>query len=463
MASPEWSAPVGGEFRSCGYIEGNIMFNTGELNVCCIPLPEGRGNVKMCDYTGGELPMEQIAERRNELRRLNNTPGADSPCLGCGYLKKQQWTSDYPFNMLTVSHYTRCNLRCNYCYISDYTHEQHRTNSIQPYNIQPIIEGLLEARLLDPNASTCWGGGEPAMFEEFGDVLATYARHGVRLILLSNCTIRSEAVLPGIAAGTISVVCSVDAGTRATYKIVKGKDQFEKVWQLLAEYVRASCSPHQIAAKYIFQNDNYDDANVRGFIDNAEIAGIKAISIAQNMNLYNGSSSTARAPLPSHIVDAMANMVVLARQRGMQAVFTYAVFSDLDKARIRLRIMEAVLRAGLDLDVDLQEDSFVITDSKADQYARILRDADQQMIHGLEADIELAKAAGQVTELAGQVTELRARLHEAESIVVQVPALRTRLQTAESPGGRAFISLTLGFLRRQLSLRIWAYRIFPNR
>jgi sulfatase maturation enzyme AslB (radical SAM superfamily) len=310
---------LGSEFLSCEFIEGGIMFERDRLMACCISVPNGKGRVELCEYSGGPIPSETIERRRQELREWNNHDIAKSPCEGCHKLSRQAWKNTHLISQITVSHYTICNLRCTYCYVSEYTPQQRSALSVGSYDLGPVIDDMFDRELVAPKSSACWGGGEPLMFKEFERVAARFVEHGVFMHLLTNCTIGSEAVKAGLKSGTVAVWCSVDAGTSDTYLKVKGRRRFDTVWNVLGEY--SKLNPFLVIAKYIFKEDNCSTAEIDGFLAAAKKAGVSQISISQDMNEFNGPSSPSHAQLPEHLVASMAEMAFKALSSGLTVSF----------------------------------------------------------------------------------------------------------------------------------------------
>ena len=152
------------EYFSCAYIEGGLVFALGHLLLCCIT-HHGRGCPKVCDYTGGKLPIERILSFREEVRTQNQQEGRYPLCEGCGYLKRQEWEKGkYPFHTIQIAHYTKCNLQCSYCYV---TREGWDGQPYEPYDLYPMIESMIREKQIDPDSLVFWGGGEPTMYRDF--------------------------------------------------------------------------------------------------------------------------------------------------------------------------------------------------------------------------------------------------------------------------------------------------------
>ena len=403
---------LGPEFLSCEFIEGGVMFERDRLMVCCISVPNGKGRVELCEYNGGPIPAKKIEDRRQELRVWNNHSISRSPCEGCHKLTRQAWKNSHLISQITVSHYTICNLRCTYCYVSEYTPEERRVLSVGSYDLGPVIEDMFDRGLVAPKSTACWGGGEPLMFKEFERVAAQFVDHGVFMNLLTNCTIGSEAVKAGLKSGTVAVWCSVDAGTPDTYLRVKGRRRFDTVWKVLSDY--SKLNQYLVTAKYIFKDDNCSTAEIDGFLAEAKKAGVKQISISQDMNEYNGPRSATIAQLPQHLVASMAEMAFKALSSELMVSFADSVFSAVDQTRIRLRLFQLALGERIsDVQYDIGE--HFLLDSKPERRGSEILAAVQQVLAQTEQDRKEAELARRQTEelnikLSKQAEELNIKL-----------------------------------------------------
>src|SRR4030095_14757520 len=108
---------------------------------------------------------------------------------------------------------------------------------------------------------------------------------------------------------TIQAVTSVDAGTRESYKEVKGRDSFEKVWENVTRYARTG---GDMTVKYILRSNNSDERNVREFGQKLAESGARKLVITPDQ------WEIAQGQLTEETAYAFALMKRLARRRGIQ-------------------------------------------------------------------------------------------------------------------------------------------------
>jgi pyruvate-formate lyase-activating enzyme len=257
------------EYVSCPYIEHGLVFALGNLCLCCIT-NHGKGYPRVADYQGGELPLDRILARRKLVRTRNQTPERYSRCAGCGYLEKRRWEPDpYPFRHLVIAHFTRCNLRCSYCYILKHGYLE---KPYLPYDVVPVLKSMIRNRLLSPQGQASWGGGEPVLYDGFESAFRLLLDHGIYQDVNTNGSVLSPLLQEALRQRKASVTCGVDAGTAETYKRIKGRDCFDRVWRNLETYARTG---GEVAAKIILTRENHQEAAC--FVDQARSAGVSRI------------------------------------------------------------------------------------------------------------------------------------------------------------------------------------------
>ncbi len=280
------------EYYSCRFIEGGLVFVPEELLVCCIT-NHGRGYPKICDFHGGRLPEAKIIAVREEVRALNQNPARHPLCAGCGYLEKRGWERpEYPFHHLTIAHFTECNLSCRYCYV---TRDGLRENPPEPFDIIPILETMIREKKLSPQAQVSWGGGEPALFKDFEKIFGMLLEYGVFQQLATNATVLSPVIREALLRRRASLTCSVDAGTAQTYRKIKGRDFFDRVFENMGSYARTG---GEVAAKFIVLKENCDE--IVPFLDRVEQAGIRGV--VYEINFHDDRQS-------DEVVEAIAQLI----------------------------------------------------------------------------------------------------------------------------------------------------------
>jgi pyruvate-formate lyase-activating enzyme len=253
---------------SCRFLESGLSFTPERINACSIT-HHGRGEAALGSAGAGPLPLDALEARRRQIIQENQA-GRHPACQGCPLLTQQVWPERrYRFDWIGITHYTACNLTCSYCWLlwADYSPRRTR-QPVQLYSITPFVRQLIDERLLDPRGEIDWGGGgEPTLMPEFNECFEALREYGVTQWLHTNAVrIPRSLQSAGAGPGRLKVICSVDAGTAATYRSLKLRDAFEQVWRNVDHYRRLGA---EVRLKYIMLPDNCDDENISEFVTRA--------------------------------------------------------------------------------------------------------------------------------------------------------------------------------------------------
>lgn len=129
------------------------------------------------------------------------------------------------------------------------------------------------------------------------------------VMFFTNGYIYDEEIARHISRDKGSFInCSVDAGTRETYKKVKGLDGFERVREHIYKYSVERGGRVQL--KYIVLNENCDKENLDGFVDLCIYCNVEAARISTDM-CYDLSE------LPERIIEGAEYLKKRLRDSGI--------------------------------------------------------------------------------------------------------------------------------------------------
>jgi organic radical activating enzyme len=290
------------EYYSCPWIEGGLVFGPQSLHCCCISHHGDRGwPVLVQKFSGEFFPVEEVLAAKHRLIVSNQQSDHDPACRGCLFLQKRKWKPrNYLFDRLNLSHFTKCNLMCEYCWTMQpgFTHVDENISLFQS------LKMLIEKRLLAHRSMIIWGGGEPTILPEFESIFSLLANHGAFQTLNTNGVVLSKVILKWLPISRFKVVISIDAGTPETYQIIKGVNAFYKVWANAKEYARIG--RQRVFVKYVFFDINCGETTL--FVNQVDRAKIKMVFADVD------GRSTA---IPTKIIEAAGLMSFELRRRGI--------------------------------------------------------------------------------------------------------------------------------------------------
>lgn len=253
------------KYISCPWIEYGIDFDLGvygsNVKMCCYLSAPGGGNTMLIkDYKGEPIDWKKFFKLKNKYRKIQSSGKTIPECEGCVFLEEKEWAQKDEITNVIFDHWTHCNCKCTYCYTEE---DKTLYNNLKNYNVLPIIKEMLSKKILKPGGAIGFGGGEPTMLDEFEELINLLLEKGFTNIRVPSSAIKySPTIEKGIASGQLSVVVSIDSGSKETYKTIKQLDLYDKVCENLKKYAQAQTETGNVISKYIILpgvNDNIEE------------------------------------------------------------------------------------------------------------------------------------------------------------------------------------------------------------
>jgi sulfatase maturation enzyme AslB (radical SAM superfamily) len=274
----------------CCEMEAGIYFKSNAIMHCCGGSFWGY-DAKICDFQGGAFPIEAFNRSFRDivLQNISHTGG----CVGCPSLK---YGSPDIFRKglsnVNIAISNKCQLRCKYCYIID---RQLTGNDEKPYPALPILNDLYSYGLLKADAYVNMSGGEPTIYKYFEETMNFCIENDISSKILTNAVTFSDITADLLTSDKRSmVIISPDAGTPETYKIVKGADCYDRVWENIRIY--SQCG--NVTLKYIITQDNMKAVELDAFMRNVAAVGVKKLIISAEAKNYGIKAQMDALPSP---------------------------------------------------------------------------------------------------------------------------------------------------------------------
>ncbi len=263
-------------YKSCIHLEHGITFFSNSVQICCISSHPGGGNITQIEnYKGEPIDWDMIFKKRAEMRDSIINGVIPEKCTGCYYLKENDWSSDNYFDEVLIGHFTHCNCNCIYCYTEK---DKKFFNTNKTYDIYPVIKDMIDKGILSKNSTITFGGGEPTILKEFEELVHLLLDYDVYNIRIHSDGIKfSSAIEKGLKLGKITLITSVDSGTKDIYEKIKQVPCYDNVWKNLAKYAKTKNG--LIRTKYVLipgVNDNLTE--VKTWLKKTYEAGITDIA-----------------------------------------------------------------------------------------------------------------------------------------------------------------------------------------
>ena len=264
---------------ACDRILNWFVFDIDAITPCCEMPHNGELNISLYDHTG----YEDLIKRKTQLiKNINND--TSHICRKCYRIKKYNKIEkkDFITTVISLSFDKTCNIRCSYCFMSspetrkllvrDAKHKEHVRKKVMEF-LDTIPESSLDA--------IGWTGGEPFLLHEFDSFYSKLVSlKPSRLTIYSNLTISLENIQLKNSPNSISIMCSIDSGTRETYINIKKEDYFYKVIENIKKY--CAINNNCIFIKYLFCEYNSNKKEIDSFINMMKSCGVIHIFISLN-------------------------------------------------------------------------------------------------------------------------------------------------------------------------------------
>lgn len=240
-----------GFYYSCEWIEHGLVFFPSKITMCCFcGSQKGMHTLIQDNFSAQNFDIQRIFKNRDKFRQFHKKGKIHLNCMNCPSLKLDAWDERNYIDCLYISHWSKCNSKCCYCYSSLHPEEF----KVSEYKILDILKKLCQDGTLRRNSKILFGGGEPALLDEFEDIINFLLDSGFQDIRVHTSGIKYiDCLEKGLKEGKIHLVVSVDSGDKDMYKKIKNVDCYETVRDNIKKYAlcKTSSGEANVSAKYI--------------------------------------------------------------------------------------------------------------------------------------------------------------------------------------------------------------------
>lgn len=232
-------------------------------------------------------------EREKEINAIKNNTERNE-CKNCQHICEGDFEDDKKIHYVLLSTWQVCNSDCIYCgghseplsETSD-NYEENYKLFVEPYDILGIIKEMIEKDILAKDAKIDFAGGEPTLYPKFEELVSFFIDNNYKnMIMHTNNINYSPAIERAIKADSLSLVVSVDAGSKKCHEQIKRVKSYDKVWENFKTYskFRNANSQKRLCAKYIIiPQINDTKSEIKEFINKAYTNGATQVAL----NVYN--------------------------------------------------------------------------------------------------------------------------------------------------------------------------------
>ena len=297
------------EYVGCASLETQMIFDQTGLFCCCGPynnLAKQQPKVMWNEFTSTvdiEAVVTKFVRMRDRLiHQIRN--GIESECSGCNQIQKGFFKVEKYVDCLTYGADAPCQIGCIYCQRRNATHDidYDFKRIIQNFDWKRFIASLEKNSLLRENSAFGFAAGEIAIDPRKDELICLAGKYSI--YALTNAVVFDEK----LSKFADRYLVSVDAGTRDTYKLVKGVDAFDRVWKNIKEYAKHGI----MTVKYIILPENSSKVDMEGFIQNAAKSECHVVVISSDVN--------KKEPHTEDVIACVSKMLHMARSRNIVSV-----------------------------------------------------------------------------------------------------------------------------------------------
>ena len=313
-----------GYYYSCSWLERGLVFFPHKLSFCCHCGHTGGGHTLIRNnFDGQNINWDRFLKIKTMFKNFHKEGKINSACIGCPFLKYKKWEEGDYIENLYISHWTYCNAKCIYCY------ERQNPDEFlinKNYKVLPFIKELHETGTLRAGGKIYFGGGEPAILDEFEDIITYLLDNFYWGIRVHSSGIKySPAMARAIEEVRGYMIVSVDAGSKEIYKKIKQVDCYDIVRENIRKYALKTNfkGRYLVCGKYIIIpgiNDNKEELE-KWLMANKE-AGLwtTSLDIEEDWYLKN------RNNIPEYIYD----LIKYVKKRSKQLNTNFEVYERME-------------------------------------------------------------------------------------------------------------------------------------
>ena len=316
------------KYYGCHLLETQLVITHEHLYPCCFdkdtmnkqPIIKWRENM--------EDTIDQYIQTRDSLiYSIKNKE--TSGCLGCKKRKNSFFAINKTIQNLMFGMDLPCQLSCTYCIQRNASKgvDKKTAKFINEFDYALFMKHLYDKELITDNTVVHLAGGEISIYPRKNELYDIVRNHTI--CVSTNAVIFDEqlAALSVRPGKDLNLCISVDAGTRETYKLVKGMDVFDKIWINAKKYMDSGAN---IALKYVFLPENSNETDVRGFIRNIFEFNVKLVIVSfdvYNQKLFNDKQTCL-----------IADMINGLKKGGVETLIADCFINDasIDKLNVLL-------------------------------------------------------------------------------------------------------------------------------
>jgi pyruvate-formate lyase-activating enzyme len=275
------------KYKSCWQIETCMYYDSRPelrcLKFCCSDFGKNRSpESEICGDAHDKTVHNFYAMRDSTIEELNLPAGdtSKSPCSGCKNVVDGLWCVKKRIRLLSFVPRSLCNFKCSYCVSPLGPIDDSFTADVE--ESLEYLRFMKKNNIIDTETLIHLAAGEITVHPLRDKILAELQDNPCWIF--TNAGVYNIKIGEMLSMGKTRLYPSIDAGTRETFKKIKGVDLFDKVCENLGKY----SADGFVHLKYIvLPGVNDSDADIEGFVDLCGRLKIRAVDIVRDLHNLN--------------------------------------------------------------------------------------------------------------------------------------------------------------------------------
>ncbi len=284
-------------YRSCHSVEGELFFNhLNKVGYCCMLFPSGGQPILYSNYRGELIDWNEFFKNREKHIELMKNGSAIEECKNCFWIRKKDWPErTNSFRYILINVWVNCNLYCTYCAIHSKVIDLSETIE---YDIAAVIKDMIDKKVVTPDTKIDIAGGEATLDKNFNKFLSMLLAEGIKNININtNATIYTPSISAGIKKGVVSVITSVDSGSKEKFIEIKKADLWDRTWENIKKYSMQVDKEHNsntVKSKFIIiPGVNDSKSQIRNFLILSKKSNVSGVIINIDFNWIRDNPENA--------------------------------------------------------------------------------------------------------------------------------------------------------------------------
>ncbi len=306
------------KYKSCNMIEHGLIFSWKDVVTCCSYNAGDKGDVLFDKYFNSkDFSIENIMKKKKEIRLNFKNGKILKGCINCYNLEEKNWDDEDYINCIYISHWTKCNCNCFYCY---YDPQKYFFQKFKNNKIMPLLNKMNKNNLIRNNGYFVITGGEPSELNELDNIINFCLKNDINTIYLNSSCIKYEkSIEKALKKDKIEITLSLDCSDKNLYKKIKRIDAFDKVINNIKKYIKAqNTKKDAVRIKYIIiPNINDSEYEIEKWLLLCCNLGVQKVIMDVETNWY----LSHRNNIPQKIQDLIKYFKKRTKELGLLTDF----------------------------------------------------------------------------------------------------------------------------------------------